>query len=143
MARYANSILGLAFVTALSLQGCSDSKGQLSTTVAKTPHAQSTLIELNENGLIPHELRTYQYAINPSCTLDVVTRLNGSPYGHLSIDLTATQFERFDFARGLGHAVRVATDMTHPNLFTSLSNEKVERVMELLEVLRKECSAQK
>jgi hypothetical protein len=127
----------------MALSGCSDSIGHLSTTSANPPRVHPTLVELNGHGLIPHEGHAYQYAINTPCTLDVMTKLNGSPYGHKSINLAATQFERFDLARGLGHAVRVTTDITHPNVFTALSDEKANRVMDLLDLLSQECSAQK
>jgi len=140
---FSNFIVGISVGIAFTMAGCSDSIEHQPISAESLPGGVTILTELNRHGLIPHEGRSYQYAINKSCMLNVSTRLSDSPYGRVSVDLTATQFERFDLAHGLGHAVRVANDVNHPNVFTSLSDEKADKVMGLLEQLSKICSGQK
>ncbi|MBS1139010.1 MAG: hypothetical protein H6R13_463 [Proteobacteria bacterium] len=106
-----------------------------------SPVFQSTLREMNALGAQGNRQQTYAYALAENCDLRATKSLNAYPIKQMAFLLRDTRFERYDYAPGLGYAVRsvnqgVGTDEV---VFDAFRLESIQAMLELLIKIKAEC----
>ena len=131
--------LGIAVLT---MTLCACSPDQPSSAGEKlSPVLQSTLQEMNALGAQGNRQQTYAYALAENCDLRATKSLNAYPIKKMAFLLTDSRFERYDYASGLGYAVRsvnqgVGTDEV---VFDAFRLESIQAMLELLIKIKAEC----
>jgi len=134
-------LLGIA-ILAIPLCGCSPD--QLPSVAEKlSPVLQSTLREMNVLGALGNQEQTYAYALADNCDLRATKFLNAHLIKQMTFSLKDTRFRRYDYAPGLGYAIRsvnqgVAIDDV---VFYASAAESIQAMLELLKKISAQCLA--
>lgn len=106
-----------------------------------SPVLNSILQEMNALGAEGNRQQTYAYALAENCDLRATKSLNAFPTKQIAVLLKDSRFERYDYAPGLGYAVRsvnqgVGTDEV---VFDAFRLESIQAMLELLVKIKAEC----
>lgn len=106
-----------------------------------SPVLQRTLQEMNALGAQGNRQQTYAYALAKNCDLRATKSLNAYPIKQMAFLLSDSRFERYDYAPGLGYAVRsvnqgIGTDEV---VFDAFRLESIQAMLELLVKIKAEC----
>ena len=106
-----------------------------------SPVLQTTIKEMNVLGAQGGRRQTYAYALAENCDLRTTKSLNARPIKQMAFLLKDAQFGRFDYAPGLGYAVRSVNQGvgTEEVLFDDPRVESFLAMLELLVKIKAEC----
>lgn len=106
------------------------------------PKLQTTLREMNDLGAQESTAQPYTYTLTNNCNLHAAKLLNGQPIKHVVFGLADTRFERFDYAPGLGYAIRTVNQSGGgDNVVLEASTlELIQSMLQLLERIKAECA---
>lgn len=90
----------------LLILGCNTGNDQPLTTISLSQETQRLLEQMNSLAAEPRDKRSFRYGLQANCTLAVQPLLSGRPTERRMVALGAMRFERFQYAPGLGYALR-------------------------------------
>ena len=82
---------------------------------------------------------SYRYELIGGCELLITKLLNGSPFSQANIDLANTNFEMFEYAKGLGYSLRTPSAHGKLTIFETPSPERVETAIREFSELSSMC----
>jgi hypothetical protein len=132
--------LGLgAAVVAITLCACTADPPP--SAEARLPILQSTLHEMADLGKRGNRAQPFTYTLTPNCNLYASKLLNGQPTKQVVFALADTQFERFEYAPGLGYAIRTVNQSGGGDtvVFEASTLELIQSMLQLLERIKAEC----
>lgn len=105
-----------------------------------SPALQSTLLEMTNLGARENRGASYAYTIN-NCNLHASKFLNGHAIKQMVFTLGDTNFGRYNYAPGLGYAVRTVNQAGGGDsvVFEAPSLELIQSMLQLLEKIKAEC----
>lgn len=105
------------------------------------PAIQSTLQEMSALAARGSVEPTYAYTMTNTCDLHATKLLNGHPIKWMVFPLGSTHFERYDYAKSLGYAVRTVNQSGGIDdvAFEADSVELIESMLQLLEKIKTAC----
>lgn len=106
-----------------------------------SPVLQGTLQEMNFLGAQGNRQQTYAYALAENCELRATKSLNAHPILQMAFLLRDSQFGRYNYAPGLGYAVRSVNQVAGSDevVFDASSLESIHAMLELLVKIKAEC----
>lgn len=86
--------------------GCNTDNDQPLTTISLSQETQRLLEQMNSLAAEPRGQRSFRYGLQANCMLAVRPLLSGQPTQRRMVAMGATRIERFEYAPGLGYALR-------------------------------------
>lgn len=96
---------------------------------------------MNVLGARANRQQTYAYALADNCDLGARKSLNANPTKQMVFLLKDTRFERYDYAPGLGYAIRSVNPGGEPGdvVFEASGLESIQAMLALLAKVKAEC----
>lgn len=106
-----------------------------------SPALQNTLQAMTDLGARENSEQSYAYTLTRNCNLQATKFLNGQPTKQMVFALGDTQFGRYDYAHGLGHAVRTVNQSGQIDnvIYEANSLDLIHSMLQLLEKIKAEC----
>ena len=106
-----------------------------------SPALQSTLLEMTALGTRGSREQSYAYTLANNCDLHASKFFNGHPIKQMVFPLSNTEFGRYDYASGLGYAVRTVNQSGGIDnvVFEADSLDLIHSMLQLLEKIKAEC----
>lgn len=125
-------VAGLAF----ALSAC-NAKPSPSMATVQLP----TIQQMNDLGTRKNLDQSFAYTLTAGCDLQVSKLFNGHPIKQMLIPLSNTGFDRYNYAHGLGYAVRTVSRTGEGDqiLFSTSAVESANLMLQLLEKIKLEC----
>ena len=127
-------------VVAIALSACSADQLPLEAGT-QSPVLQSMLLQMSNLGVRGNGEQRYAYTLAKDCNLHATKFLNGQPIKRMSFSLDEAQFGPYDYAPGLGHAVRTVNQEGEVDsvVFDAPALESIRTMLQLLEKIKLEC----
>lgn len=123
---------------ALVVFGC-DSEKQGTSKHSDFPERMQIVENISRLTASDHRNTTYRYELIGGCQLLITKLLNGSRFSQANIDLSNTDFEIFEYAKGLGYSLRTPGSHGKLTIFETPSPERVETAIHEFNELSSMC----
>lgn len=129
-----------SLVVAITLCACTADQSPVEAGT-QSPVLQSILLQMSNLGVRGNGEQRYAYTLAENCNLHVTKLLNGQPIKRMFISLGESLFGRYDYAPGLGHAVRTVNQEGEIDsvVFDAPALESILSMLQLLEKIKLEC----